>query len=77
MQSSIAEKELTKEQRDQIRCAAKDIEINDFTGYMSNQTGFIDTMKRTGVKLQEISIYGRKTYQKQQENRCFYVQMAA
>ena len=37
----IAEKELTKEQRDQIRHAAKDIEINDFTGYMSNQTGFL------------------------------------
>ena len=36
----IAEKSLTKEQRDQIRRAAKDIEINDFTGYMSNQTGF-------------------------------------
>lgn len=37
----IAEKGLTKEQRDQIRHAAKDIEINDFTGYMSNQTGFL------------------------------------
>ena len=37
----IAEKELTKEQRDQIRHAAKDMEINDFTGYMSNQTGFL------------------------------------
>lgn len=37
----IADKELTKDQRDQIRQAAKDIEINDFTGYMSNQTGFL------------------------------------
>ena len=37
----IAEKQMTKEQRDQIRHAAKDIEINDFTGYMSNQTGFL------------------------------------
>ena len=37
----IADKELTKEQRDQIKNAAKDIEINDFTGYMSNQTGFL------------------------------------
>ena len=37
----IAEKELTKEQRDQIKQVAKDIEINDFTGYMSNQTGFL------------------------------------
>ena len=37
----IADKELTKDQRDHIRQAAKDIEISDFTGYMSNQTGFI------------------------------------
>ena len=37
----IAEKDLTRDQRDQIRNAAKDIEINDFTGYMSNQTGFL------------------------------------
>ena len=37
----IAEIDLTKEQRDQIRQAAEDIEINDFTGYMSNQTGFL------------------------------------
>ena len=37
----VADKELTKDQRDQIRQVAKDIEINDFTGYMSNQTGFL------------------------------------
>lgn len=38
---------------------------------------FIDTMKRTKVKLQEISIYGSEIYQKQQENRRFYPQMVA
>lgn len=47
----IADKELRKEQREQIKKAAKDIEINGFTGYMSNQTGFISyfvsLMKRT------------------------------
>ena len=73
----IAEKELTKEQRDQIRHAAKEMEINDFTGYMSNQTGFIDTMKRTGVKPQEISIYGHETSQITHEKRRFYPRMAA
>ena len=37
----VADKDLTKEQREQIRDAAKDLELNDFTGYMSNQSGFL------------------------------------
>ena len=37
----VADKDLSKEQRDQIKAVAKDLEINDFTGYMSNQTGFV------------------------------------
>ena len=62
----IAEKELTKEQRDQIRHAAKDIEINDFTGYMSNQTGFIVNNKTTGKIAKKAATYGTKTCQNSQ-----------
>ena len=38
---------------------------------------FIDTMKRTEVKLQKNSRNCRKTDQKQHEKRQFYPQMAA
>ena len=37
----VADKELSKQQRDRLKVATKDLEINDFTGYMSNQTGFL------------------------------------
>ena len=44
---------------------------------MNEYKKFIDTMKRTKVKPQEISIYGSEIHQKQQENRRFYPQMVA
>ena len=57
---------------DEIHIGLNDLHLSYGMSFM-----FIDTMKRTGVKPQEISIYGRKTRQKQQENRRFYPRMAA
>ncbi len=37
----IADKDLSKEQRDHIRQIAEGLEMDDFTGYMSNQVGFL------------------------------------
>lgn len=37
----VADKELTKEERESIRAAAKDLELEDYTGYMSNLSGFL------------------------------------
>ena len=37
----IADKTLTKEDRERIRKAAEGLEVNDFTGYMSNLSGFL------------------------------------
>ena len=37
----VADKDLTKKQREKVRNVAKDLELNDFTGYMSNQSGFL------------------------------------
>lgn len=37
----IADKKLSREERDNIRNAAQGLEINDFTGYMSNLSGFL------------------------------------
>ncbi len=37
----IADKDLNKEQRDHIRQIAEGLEMDDFTGYMSNQVGFL------------------------------------
>ena len=37
----IADKELSKQQRDHIKQVSEGLEIDDFTGYMSNQTGFL------------------------------------
>lgn len=37
----IADKDLNKEQRDHIRQVSEGLELDDFTGYMSNQTGFL------------------------------------
>ena len=37
----IADKNLSKEQRDHIRQIAEGLEMDDFTGYMSNQVGFL------------------------------------
>lgn len=37
----IADKDLNKEQRDHIRQIAEELEMDDFTGYMSNQVGFL------------------------------------
>ena len=37
----IADKDLSKEQREHIRQIAEGLEMDDFTGYMSNQSGFL------------------------------------
>ena len=37
----IADKALSKDEREHIRQAAEGLEINDFTGYMSNLSGFL------------------------------------
>lgn len=37
----IADKKLSREERDRIQEAAEGLEINDFTGYMSNLSGFL------------------------------------
>ena len=37
----IADKDLDKEQRDYIKQISEELELSDFTGYMSNQTGFL------------------------------------
>ena len=37
----IADKDLSKEQRDHIKQVSEGLEMDDFTGYMSNQTGFL------------------------------------
>lgn len=37
----IADKDLSKEQRDHIRQIVEGLEMDDFTGYMSNQVGFL------------------------------------
>ena len=37
----IADKDLSKEQRDHIKQVSEGLEIDDFTGYMSNQSGFL------------------------------------
>lgn len=37
----IADKKINKEERDLIRQVAEGLELNDFTGYMSNQSGFL------------------------------------
>lgn len=37
----IADKDLSKEQRDYIKQVSEGLEMDDFTGYMSNQAGFL------------------------------------
>ncbi len=37
----IADKDLSKEQRDHIKQVSEGLEMDDFTGYMSNQSGFL------------------------------------
>ena len=37
----IADKDLSKEQRDYIKNVSEGLEMDDFTGYMSNQSGFL------------------------------------
>ena len=37
----IADKDLSREERDHIKQVSEGLEIDDFTGYMSNQTGFL------------------------------------
>ena len=37
----IADKDLSKEQREHIKEVSDDLEMDDFTGYMSNQAGFL------------------------------------
>ena len=37
----IADKDLSREERNHIKQASEGLEIDDFTGYMSNQTGFL------------------------------------
>ena len=37
----IADKDLSKEQRDYVRQVSEGLEMEDFTGYMSNQSGFL------------------------------------
>ena len=37
----IADKDLDKEQRDHIKQVTEGLELDDFTGYMSNQSGFL------------------------------------
>ncbi len=73
----IAEKQMTKEQRDQIRHAAKDIEINDFTGYMSNQTGFIGNKMVFDKFYAQSAENGRKIVQIVQNKPVFNGRIAA
>ncbi len=37
----IADKELSREERDHIKAVSEGLEMDDFTGYMSNQVGFL------------------------------------
>ena len=37
----IADKDLSREEREHIKAVSEGLEMDDFTGYMSNQTGFL------------------------------------
>ena len=67
----IADKKLNKEERDSIQSAAEGIEINDFTGYMSNLSGFLPLTNLVEVMEVPINVQiGNETFTFSSSEEC-------